>query len=122
MGKQEKSIIDLNVKKLAIKIGYSYLEAKCGYWSDAAGKIHSYDSMDNDYLKNCINFIDRGIKELKGNSVDSDIKNHASIMLNISKESITEKDIKSIKKDIIFLIKDKKSELVECKEKRKKYK
>lgn len=121
MGKQEKSIKDLNVKKLAIEIGYSYLEGKYGYWSDAAGKIFSYDSMDNEYLKNCINFINKGIKELKGNSADSDIKKYASKMLNISKESITEKDIKSIKKDIIHLIKDKKSELVECKEKRKEY-
>lgn len=122
MGKQEKSIKDLNVKKLAIEIGYSYLEGKYGYWSDAAGKKISYDSMDNEYLKNCINFIDKGIKNLKGDSVDSDIKKQASKMLNVSKESITEKDIKSIKKDIINLLKDKKSELVECKEKRKKYK
>ena len=122
MGKQEKNIKDLNVKKLAIEIGYSYLEGKYGYWSDSAGKIFSYDSMDNEYLKNCINFTDKGIKNLKGNSVDSDIKKQVSKMLNISKESITEKDIKCIKKDIINLLKEKKSELVECKEKRKKYK
>lgn len=122
MEKQEKSIKDLNVKKLAIEIGYSYLEGKYGYWSDSAGKILSYDSMDNKYLKNCINFIGKGIKNLKGDSVDSDIKKQASKMLNITKESITEKDIKSIKKDIINLLKDKKNELVECKEKRKKSK
>lgn len=78
--------------------------------------------MDNDYLNNCINFIDKGIKELKSNSVDSDIKRLTSKMLNISKELITEKDIHSIKKDIINMIQDKKSELVECKEKRKQYK
>lgn len=65
MGKQKKSIKDINIKKLAIELGYSYLEGKYGYWSNAAGKIISYDSMDNDYLKNCINFIDKGIKELK---------------------------------------------------------
>lgn len=65
---------------------------------------------------------EKSIKELKENSVDSDIKKQASKMLIISKESITEKDINSIKKDIIHLIKDKKSELVECKKKRKKYK
>ena len=120
MGKQEKSIKDINIKKLAIELGYSYLEAKSGYWSNAAGKILSYDSMDNDYLKNCINFIDKGIKELKGNSVDSDIKKHTSKMLKISNESITEKDINSIKKDIIHMIKEKRSELVECKKERKK--
>lgn len=78
--------------------------------------------MDNDYLNNCINFIDKGIKELKSNFVDSDIKRLTSKMLNISKELITEKDIHSIKKDIINMIQDKKSELVECKEKRKQYK
>lgn len=69
--------------------------------------------MDNDYLKNCINFIDKGIKELKSDFADSYIKKHTSKMLNIFKELITEKDISFTKKDIINMIKDKKSELVE---------
>lgn len=122
MGKQKKSIKDINVKKLSIELGYSYLEGKYGYWSNAAGKIISYDSMDNDYLKNCINFIDKGIKELKSNFIDSDIKKQISKMTNITQESISEKDVKSIRKDIIDLIKCKKSELVEYKKMRDKYK
>lgn len=43
-------------------------------------------------------------------------------MINITQESISEKDVKSIKKDIIDLIKCKKSELVEYKKMRDKYK
>lgn len=122
MGKQKKSIKDINIKKLAVELGFSYLEGKYGYWSNAAGKIISYDSMDNDYLNNCINFIDKGIKELKNNSVDSDIKRQISKMINITQESISEKDVKSIRKDIIDLIKCLKSELVEYKEMRDKNK
>lgn len=98
----------IDYEELAIKIGYSYLNAGKGYWEDGAGKTHSYDSMDNDYLKNCINFVDRGIKE---------ITNIIKKQLNKMYEEPSDKDISKAKKQIIEILKDKKSELKECKKK-----
>ncbi len=103
----------IDYEELAIKIGYSYLNAGKGYWEDGAGKTHSYDSMDNDYLKNCINFVDRGIKE---------ITNIIKKQLNKMYEEPSDKDISKAKKQIIEILKDKKSELKECKKKRESYK
>lgn len=110
----------IDYEELAIKIGYSYLNAGEGYWEDGAGKTHSYDSMDNDYLKNCINFVDRGIKEIKNN--ENEITNIIKKQLNKMHEEPSDKDISKAKKQIIEILKDKKSELKECKKKRESYK
>lgn len=110
----------IDYEELAIKIGYSYLNAGEGCWEDGAGKIHSYDSMDNDYLKNCINFVDRGIKEIKNN--ENEITNIIKKQLNKMYEEPSDKDISKAKKQIIEILKDKKSELKECKKKRESYK
>lgn len=111
--------MNIDFEKLAIEIGYSYLNAGEGYWEDGAGKIHSFDSMDNDYLKNCINFVDRGIKELKNdeNGITSIIKEQISIMY----KEPSDKDVKEAKKQIIEILKEKKAELNECKKNRKSY-
>lgn len=110
----------IDYEELAIKIGYSYLNAGEGYLEDGAGKTHSYDSMDNDYLKNCINFVDRGIKEIKNN--ENEITNIIKKQLNKMYEEPSDKDISKAKKQIIEILKDKKSELKECKKKRESYK
>lgn len=109
--------MDVNYKKLAIEVGYSYLNGGYGCWEDGAGKIHSYDSMDNDYLNNCINFVDRGIKEINNNEyeITRDIKRHLNKMI----ENPSEKDIKHAKKQIVELLKEKKQELNECSKRRK---
>ena len=76
--------------------------------------------MDNDYLKNCINFVDRGIKEIKNN--ENEITNIIKKQLNKMHEEPSDKDISKAKKQIIEILKDKKSELKECKKKRESYK
>lgn len=75
--------------------------------------------MDNTHLNNCINFINKGIEDLKASFVDSDIKRCASRMLYISEDVVTEKDIKLIRKQIIDMIKYKQNELKECKRREK---
>lgn len=112
--------MNVNFEELAINVGYSYLNAGKGYWEDGTGKTHSYDSMDNEYLKNCINFVDRGIKEIKNdeNDITNDIKRRLSKM----SEKPSDKDVKEAKNQIVEILKEKKAELIECKKKRKSYK
>lgn len=109
--------MNIDFELLAIEIGYSYLNAGEGYWEDGAGKTHSYDSMDNDYLKNCINFVDRGIKEIKNdeNGITNIIKKQLSKMY----DEPSDKDVKEAKKQIADILKKKKVELKECEKKRK---
>ncbi|MGN0143084.1 MAG: hypothetical protein ACI4AD_12720 [Roseburia sp.] len=111
--------MDVDYKELAIEVGYSYLNGGYGCWEDGAGKIHSYDSMDNEYLNNCINFVDRGIKEIKNNEyeITKDIKRQLSKMI----ENPSEKDIKHAKRQIVEILKEKKQELKDCKKRRKSF-
>lgn len=111
--------MNIDFEKLAIEVGYSYLNAGESYWEDGGGKIHSLDSMDNDYLENCINFVDRGIKELKNdeNGITSIIKKQISRRY----EEPSDKDVKEAKKQIIEILKEKKAELKECKKNRRLY-
>lgn len=111
MSKSKNEIPKLDINGLASELGYSYLDAECGYWKDGADRIRSYDSMDNNYLKNCINFIDKGIKELKGELVTNDIKNLIGKISNISTKEIKKSDIKYIKKELTNLLKEKKVEI-----------
>lgn len=67
--------------------------------------MHSYDSMDNKYLNNCINFVDKGIKEISNNEngITNDIKRYLSKMIN----DPSEKDIEHARKQIIRILKEK---------------
>lgn len=112
--------MNIDFELLAIKAGYSYLNAGEGYWEDGAGKTHSYDSMDNNYLTNCINFVDRGIKEIKND--ENGITNIIKIQLSKMCEEPSEKDVKEAKEQIAEILKKKKVELKECENKRKKKK
>lgn len=111
--------MDINYKELAIKVGYSYLNGGYGYWEDGAGKMRSYDSMDNKYLDNCINFIERGIKEINNDEygITHDIKEQLSKTI----KDPSEKDIRYAKKQITGILKEKKQELKEYKKIRKHY-
>ena len=104
-------------EKLAIKLGYSYLNGGYRRWEDGSGKIHTYESMDDNYLKNCINFVDSGIKEIKNdeNGITNDIKKHLSKTI----DDPSEKDIERAKKEIIVILNAKKKELKEYKKERK---
>ncbi len=35
---EKNNVEELNIRDLAIEIGFSYLEGGYGYWSDAAGR------------------------------------------------------------------------------------
>lgn len=111
--------MNINYEKLAIEVGYSYLNGGYGYWEDGSGKIRSYDSMDNDYLRNCINFVDRGIKEINNseNEINNDIKRHLNKMI----KEPTEKDIEYAKKQVVEILKEKKQELKEYSKRRKSF-
>lgn len=100
----------MDYNNLAIELGYSYLKDGYGYWNDASGLKHSYDSMDNDYLSNCIGFVQRGIDELinNKNNIAEDIKEH----LSKSIKNPTLDDINLAKQEIIELLMSKKAELM----------
>lgn len=108
--------MEINYEKIAIEVGYSYLNGGIGYWEDGSGKLHTYDSMDNEYISNCINFVDRGIKEINngGNGVIRDIKKQLSELI----EEPSEEDIKLAKKQIVEILKIKKQELKEYRKRR----
>lgn len=110
----------VDYEKLAISVGYSYLNGGIGYWEDGAGKVHSLDSMNNEYLNRCIKFIDRGIQEISNNenTIKNDIKKELSNIYNITGDD----EIERAKQEIIKLLKIKKNELTECAERRKSYK
>lgn len=119
MDNNTSKISNLDIDALASKLGYSYLDAGYGYWEDGGGKIHHYDSMDNNYIRNCKNFIDRGIKEIKEDEIVKDIKRQTANMLNITTEDITKDDLRYIKKELIELLKSKKEELKNCRKRRR---
>ncbi len=51
----------IDCEEIAILMGYSYLEAGKGKWQDGGNAIHDIRSMDNRYVANCKNFIEKGI-------------------------------------------------------------
>lgn len=94
----------MNYEKLAISIGFSYLNGGNLHWEDSYGNIKSYDSMDNKYLENCVAFVKRGIEELKSpydTDINSDIKKKAKQMYNISLDDAKLKDAKKNISDIL---------------------
>ena len=64
----------LNVEKIAIDMGYWYIEAGYGKWQDGGGIVKSLKSMSSEYLENCSNFVERGITEIENGQVDKIIK------------------------------------------------
>lgn len=112
--------MNVNFEKLAIDVGYSYLNGGSGYWEDGGGKVHSFDSMSNDYLDNCIKFVEKGIKEIENKKygITSDIKKSLS---KIYKDP-SEDDINHAMKQILKILKSKKKELKEYKKERESYK
>lgn len=111
--------MEIDYKDLAISVGYSYLNGGSGYWEDDSGKIHSYDSMNNKYLDNCINFVERGIKEINNGEygITNDIKGQLRKTINDPSEN----DITYAKKQIVGLLKEKKQELKDYKKRRKSF-
>jgi hypothetical protein len=106
-------------RELAIKLGYSYINGGYGYWEDGAGKIHSFDSMDNEYLSNCLNFVNKGINELIENK--GEIKRDIKRQLHKIVKNPDESDINDARLQIIEILKEKKQELQEYINKRKSF-
>lgn len=100
----------LNVEKIAIDMGYWYIEAGYGKWQDGGGIVKSLKSMSNEYLENCSNFVERGIEEIGNGQVDEIIKK------GIQKQGIdnvTEELLDTVKTDMINILKNKKNEIDE---------
>ena len=107
----------INYKQLAINVGYSYLNGGYGKWEDGKGTINSYDAMDNKYLENCIQFVDRGINEIRNNK--DGIVSYIGAELGKMIKNPSEKDIEYAKEQIIEILKEKKEELEDCMNERK---
>ncbi len=102
-----------DIQKIAIKIGFSYLNAGFGKWEDGAGNVHPYNLMSDKYLNNCKKFIDKGIEEIQedGMQINSSIRRCLNDEFKISKDELTYAMLKSIKKQIIVILKEKKKEI-----------
>lgn len=100
----------INVKKIAIEIGFSYLNGGYGKWEDGSGMIHNIDSMSSKYLDNCINFIDKGIDEISSGHLDKvitdQIKKHSG-------GKVSKQCLKEVKSEMISILQDKKEEIEE---------
>ena len=77
MNEKEENIIRIvnyNIISFACDLGYSYLNAGDLKWENREGEVWELKSMRDEYLKNCVSFIERGIKELKNNFMDGTIR------------------------------------------------
>ena len=101
----------VDVEKIAIEIGFSYLNGGYGKWEDGAGMVHKLDSMSSKYLDNCINFIDRGIEEINSGDLDKIIKKE--IIQHIGKEKVSKKCLEDVKSEMIQILQNKKDEIEE---------
>lgn len=101
----------VNIEQIAIEIGFSYLNGGYGKWEDGAGDIHKIDSMSENYLDNCINFVNRGIDEIKSGSLDNKIKE--KIKKYSGEKNVSEECLEDVKSEIIRILQNKKEELEE---------
>ena len=100
----------LNVEKIAIDMGYWYIEAGYGKWQDGAGNVKTLKSMSCDYLENCRNFIERGIVEIEKGKVDKYIKQKIMKQIN---DDVTDEILVTVKKEMIDILMSKKNEIDE---------
>ena len=75
--------------------------------------MHPYNLMSDKYLNNCKKFIDKGIEEIQedGMQINSSIRRCLNDEFKISKDELTYAMLKSIKKQIIVILKEKKKEI-----------
>ena len=78
MDKEEKiiEIIAKNRNEYASELGYSYLDGGHGCWKNGSGEVYKIDEMDEAYLENAINFVNRGIEELENGEMKNYIDKH----------------------------------------------
>ena len=100
----------LNVEKVAIDMGYWYIEAGYGKWQDGAGNVKTLKSMSSDYLENCSNFIERGIAEIEKGMIDKYIRQKIMKQTN---DDVTDEILVTVKKEMINILKSKKNEIDE---------
>lgn len=125
MLKEEKeeiitNIVLSNIKEFAIRLGYSYLNGGYGYWEDGKGERHKISSMEDDYLENCINFVERGLEAIENQVITDIIGKHFKEfvreydkggLLKCKKLELTETILDQIKKGLIKTLETKKEEL-----------
>lgn len=123
MEEKEKNIIEIvnnHIKGFACELGYSYLNAGCSKWENGSGETLKLASMREDYLENCVSFIERGIEELDNESMDEEIKktvisfaraNDDEGVLKRKHLKATEAVVKNTRENLIKVLEDKKKEV-----------
>lgn len=104
-------MVDIDVERFAINLGYSYLNGGYGKWEDGSGKVYELNSMPANYLKNCSNFVLKGIEEIESGNIDKEIAE--KIKDEYSEIDFSNEDINDIKNSIIDILKSKKDEIDE---------
>lgn len=123
MKEKEKNIVEIvnnHIKGFACELGYSYLNAGYSKWENGRGEVLNLDSMKEDYIENCVSFIERGIEELDNEFMDENIK-HSVIsfaranddegVLKRKHLKATEFVVKSIRESLIEVLEEKKEEV-----------
>ena len=123
MDTKEKNMIEIvnqDITSFACELGYSYLNAGYSKWENGKGEVLKLDSMKDDYLENCISFIERGIDELEDETMDAYIKKSVISfarardyegILKYKRLKATEEVVESIKESLIEVLEEKKKEV-----------
>lgn len=123
MNEKEKNVIEIvnnHITRFACELGYSYLNAGYSKWENGSGEVLKLNSMRDEYLENCVSFIERGIEELENEFVDTDIKN---LVIPFSRKhdddeilkgkhlKPTELIVKNVRESVIEKLQEKKEEI-----------
>ena len=100
----------VNAEKVAIDMGYWYIEAGYGMWKDGSGIVKSLKAMSGEYLERCSNFVERGIVEIENGRVDREIRQRIKKQI---KDDVTDELLEVVKTDMINILKSKKDEIDE---------
>ena len=108
---KERGMISMEIdyEKLAIELGFSYLNGGQGKWENSGGKQFSYDAMDSTYIENCIHYIDKGIEKLNNN--DCDIYRDIKRLLEKKEKQVLQSNIIEAMRQIAVILERKKEEL-----------
>lgn len=104
-------MVAVDAKEIAIALGYSYLDCNYGEWKDNSGTIKTMNSMSEKYLSNCVNFINRGIKEIEEGKIDGEIKD--KIKSFSKKRKISDECLETVKSQMVSVLKFKREQIEE---------
>lgn len=109
---------EIDMVELTDRVGCPYLYSIDGYWIYKKDRIVSYDSMNNSYIRNCINYISKDIQNLNQGNLDHTITRVIAKMVNILPEQITESELDLVKEKLLELLERKQDEVMGVEEER----